>query len=40
MKGKNKENDKKKKHLTIEKKIEILKIVDKSSQRHSLWITF
>ena len=39
MKGKNKENDKKK-HLTIEKKIEILKIVDKSSQRHSLWITF
>ena len=39
MKGKNKENGKKK-HLTIEKKIEILKIVDKSSQRHSLWITF
>ena len=39
MKGKNKGNDKKK-HLTIEKKIEILKIVDKSSQRHSLWITF
>ena len=39
MKGKNKENDKKK-HLTIEKKIEILKIVDKSSERYSLWITF